>query len=51
MIGSGDFNFSFSGLKTAVSNYKRTHEVKDHLPDVLASFEEAVGHRRDQGSL
>lgn len=42
MIGSGDFNFSFSGLKTAVSNYKRTHEVKDDLPDVLASFEEAV---------
>ena len=42
MIGSGDFNFSFSGLKTAVSNYKRTHEVKDDLPDVLASFEESV---------
>lgn len=41
MLGSGDFNFSFSGLKTAV---RYTLPSCDPVPveDVCASFEEAV---------
>ena len=38
LINSGDFEFSFSGLKTAVIK-----EVKNHTPDELAfEFEQAV---------
>ncbi|MDP1820346.1 MAG: tRNA (adenosine(37)-N6)-threonylcarbamoyltransferase complex transferase subunit TsaD [Acidimicrobiales bacterium] len=41
MLGDGTFDFSFSGLKTAVVNYVRKHpEVS--TPDVAASFQEAV---------
>lgn len=36
-----EFNFSFSGLKTAVVNYVRTQESVD-LADVAASFQEAA---------
>ncbi|MDR2462816.1 MAG: tRNA (adenosine(37)-N6)-threonylcarbamoyltransferase complex transferase subunit TsaD, partial [Verrucomicrobiales bacterium] len=41
MLDSGDFNFSFSGLKTSV----RTHWQKANrasLPDICASFQQAV---------
>ncbi len=43
MKNSGDYRFSFSGLKTAVRNFVLTH--KDALPaieDIAASFQEAV---------
>jgi N6-L-threonylcarbamoyladenine synthase len=37
------YNFSFSGLKTAVINYvKREGRERIDIPDLLASFEEAV---------
>jgi N6-L-threonylcarbamoyladenine synthase len=48
----GSFNFSFSGLKTAVLNYVKTHPVQEpgagiqdgqtSLADVCASFQEAA---------
>ncbi len=45
MSGSGDFDFSFSGLKTAVrihiSRLSEKELVRD-LPDICASFQEAV---------
>ncbi len=41
MLGSGDLNFSFSGLKTAV-RYLLPKLGVFHLPDVCASFQEAV---------
>lgn len=47
-IGSGDFNFSFSGLKTAVANYvrkegfERIKNDKQWLADICASFQMAV---------
>ena len=45
MLGSKDFSFSFSGLKTAVSNYLREAGlVKDeqHLQNICASFQKAA---------
>ena len=39
------FDFSFSGLKTAVLNYVRQRdedEIADQLPDIAASFQAAV---------
>jgi N6-L-threonylcarbamoyladenine synthase len=41
MLGSGDFNFSFSGLKTAV-RYLLPKLKGDFLADLCASFQEAV---------
>ncbi len=42
MLGSGDFAFSFSGLKTSVRYFlDRGFETSD-LPDICASFQEAV---------
>ena len=41
MIKSGDFNFSFSGLKTSVRYLLPKLETL-HLPDLCASFQEAV---------
>ncbi len=44
-MGAGNFNFSFSGLKTAVLTYveSQTDEfIRDHLADIVASFQEAV---------
>ena len=39
----GSFDFSFSGLKTAVINYIRSHRIgEDEVPHVAASFQEAV---------
>ncbi len=42
---SGDYDFSFSGLKTAVINYvhnKKQRGEKIDLPDLAASFQQAV---------
>lgn len=41
MIGSGDFSFSFSGLKTSM-RYLLPKLDTLHLPDLCASFQEAV---------
>jgi N6-L-threonylcarbamoyladenine synthase len=41
MIDSGDFNFSFSGLKTSV-RYLLPKLQELNLPDLCASFQEAV---------
>ena len=41
MLDSGDFHFSFSGLKTAV-RYLLPKLETPHLPDLCASFQEAV---------
>lgn len=39
----GNLDFSFSGLKTAVSEYVRKHPVTDeNLADLLASFQQAI---------
>jgi len=42
MIGSGDGNFSFSGLKTSVRYFLEKRFAPDDLPDICASFQEAV---------
>lgn len=44
MLGSGDFHFSFSGLKTSVRYLlpKLTNSSDFHLEDICASFQEAV---------
>jgi N6-L-threonylcarbamoyladenine synthase len=45
MEGSGDLDFSMSGLKTAVLRYLRSEEAAGRdvsLPDVAASFQEAI---------
>jgi N6-L-threonylcarbamoyladenine synthase len=45
MAGSGDFDFSLSGLKTAVIRHVRAERDagrEPSLPDLAASFEEAV---------
>jgi N6-L-threonylcarbamoyladenine synthase len=41
----GSYEFSFSGIKTSVLHYLKSHgesEWKDHVPDIAASFQEAV---------
>jgi N6-L-threonylcarbamoyladenine synthase len=42
MIASGDFNFSFSGLKTSVKYFLEKGFSAQDLPDICASFQEAV---------
>jgi N6-L-threonylcarbamoyladenine synthase len=45
MEGSGDLDFSMSGLKTAVLRYLRAEQAAGHdvsSPDVAASFQEAI---------
>lgn len=42
MLASGDLNFSFSGLKTAVRYFLDKGFSPDQLPDICASFQEAV---------
>ncbi len=45
MEGSGDFDFSLSGLKTAVLRYVKAEKAAGrdiHLPDLAASFQEAI---------
>ena len=44
-VGSSQYDFSFSGLKSAVLNYLNSCEMKGEtisVPDVAASFQEAV---------
>jgi N6-L-threonylcarbamoyladenine synthase len=43
-IDKSAFDFSFSGIKTAVNRYIQTHTdaYKNQLPDIAASFQEAV---------
>ncbi|MFZ3049139.1 MAG: tRNA (adenosine(37)-N6)-threonylcarbamoyltransferase complex transferase subunit TsaD [Desulfatirhabdiaceae bacterium] len=43
-LDKSDFNFSFSGLKSAVRRYVQIHEsdYRDHIPDIAASFQEAA---------
>ena len=38
------FDFSFSGIKTAVSRYATDHreQLEEHIPDIAAGFQEAV---------
>jgi len=43
MLGSGDLNFSFSGLKTSVRYFLEKGFHENDLPDICASFQEAVG--------
>jgi N6-L-threonylcarbamoyladenine synthase len=41
----GSYEFSFSGIKTSVLHYLKSpgeSEWKDHVPDIAASFQEAV---------
>jgi N6-L-threonylcarbamoyladenine synthase len=43
MIDSGDYNFSFSGLKTAVRVFLEKHGTAEaDLPDLCASFQAAI---------
>jgi len=44
MLHSGDFNFSFSGLKTAIRVFLKQdgHRAAAALPDLCASFQEAI---------
>jgi N6-L-threonylcarbamoyladenine synthase len=42
MIASGDLNFSFSGLKTSVKYFSESGFSAQDLPDICASFQEAV---------
>ena len=42
MLGSGDLDFSFSGLKTAVVNFKRQNGDQAEKRDVAACFQAAV---------
>lgn len=43
MIDSGDYDFSFSGLKTAVRLFLEKHRpAESDLPDICASFQAAV---------
>ena len=41
MLHSGDFNFSFSGLKTAV-RYMLPKLEGENIHDICASFQEAI---------
>jgi N6-L-threonylcarbamoyladenine synthase len=42
MLNDGSYDFSFSGLKTAVARWVEKHEGPVPVPDVCASFQEAV---------
>lgn len=42
MLDSGDLDFSFSGLKTAVRYFLEKGFAPSDLPDICASFQEAV---------
>jgi N6-L-threonylcarbamoyladenine synthase len=47
-LGKNSLDFSFSGIKTAVVNYVKSHPAASegyseaHIPDIVASFQEAV---------
>ncbi|PWU10015.1 MAG: tRNA (adenosine(37)-N6)-threonylcarbamoyltransferase complex transferase subunit TsaD [Verrucomicrobia bacterium] len=42
MLHSGDLNFSFSGLKTAIRVFLKQDNQRAALPDLCASFQEAI---------
>ena len=42
MLGSGDLNFSFSGLKTAVATLRRKHPEDAARADIAAAFQAAI---------
>jgi N6-L-threonylcarbamoyladenine synthase len=42
MVGSNDFNFSFSGLKTSMRYFLESGFKQEDLSDICASFQEAV---------
>ncbi|MBW2411584.1 MAG: tRNA (adenosine(37)-N6)-threonylcarbamoyltransferase complex transferase subunit TsaD, partial [Deltaproteobacteria bacterium] len=43
-LNKSDFDFSFSGIKTAVNRYiqKHPHEYAGQMPDIASGFQEAV---------
>ena len=43
-LNKSDFDFSFSGIKTAVNRYIHNHSdsYRSHIPDIVAGFQEAV---------
>jgi len=43
-LDKSGFDFSFSGIKTAVNRYIQTHadEYKNQIPDIFAGFQESV---------
>lgn len=43
-LDKNSFNFSFSGIKTAVNRYIQTHQdqYQHQIPDIAASFQESV---------
>ena len=43
-LDKASFDFSFSGIKTAVNRYAATHrnQIKEHIADIAAGFQEAV---------
>jgi len=43
-LDKASFDFSFSGIKTAVNRYAADHreQLKDHIADIAAGFQEAV---------
>jgi len=43
-LNRSDFDFSFSGIKTAVLRYitSHPHSIKNEIPDIAAGFQEAV---------
>ena len=43
-LTKSDFDFSFSGIKTAVNRYIQTHSesYQSQIPDIVAGFQEAV---------
>ena len=42
MLSSGDLNFSFSGLKTAVATLRRKHPEDSARADIAAAFQAAI---------
>ena len=44
MLHRPNFDFSFSGIKTAVNRYIMNHKnhIKNQIPDIVAGFQEAV---------
>lgn len=52
MIGSGDFNFSFSGLKTAVLyKFQKINETKISIEDFCASAQDSINDVLTKKSL
>lgn len=41
-LDKSDADFSFSGLKSAVRRYVETHDFAEHIPDIVAGFQESV---------